>query len=312
MENLNIALNAVAPLFLMVGVGCIVRWRKIISDTAVRQANSLSFRVFMAVMLFHSVSGSDLKSAVNGKLILFCFLGILAEFFVSIPMITRIEKASKARGVMLQAFFRTNIVLLGASMAASMFGAENIAEITVMIAVVEPEINILGVVALELFRGEKADYRHMIFGVLRNPLVIAAGLGILVAAAGWTLPTVVESAVASISKAASPMALVLLGASLDYTKIGGALRNALICAVERLVIAPGIFVGLAVAFGFRGVPLMGVLLTFAAPVAVASFTVAVELDGDADLAGSIVLLTTGLSSLTLFLWILILKTIGVM
>lgn len=312
MENLYVALNAVAPLFLMVGVGCVVRRRNMISDTAVRQANSLCFRVFMSIMLFQNISGSDLGSALNARLLLLTSLGILAEFFIGIPLIKRIEKDPKARGVMLQAFFRTNVVLLGVSMASSVFGEENIAEITVMCAVVVPEVNILGIVALELFRGAKPDYRHMVIDVLKNPLVIGALLGIVVAGTGLKLPAVVDSAAASIGRAATPMALVLLGASLDFSKFGGAMRNTLICTAERLLVTPGIFVTLAIAMGFRGVPLMGVLLCFATPVAVASFTVAAELGGDTDLAGAIVLLTTGLSCVTLFLWIWFLRTIGVM
>lgn len=312
MENLYIALNAVAPLFLMVGVGCVVRRRKIISDTAVRQANSLCFRVFMSIMLFHNICGSDLHSAINGKLLLFTSLGVLAEFFIGIPFIIRVEPNPRARGVMLQAFFRTNVVLLGVSMAASVFGEEHIAEITVMSAVVVPEVNVLGIVALELFQGEKPDYRHMFADVVKNPLVIGAALGILVAATGLKLPEIVLSATGGIGRATTPMALVLLGASLDFSKFGGAMRNTLICVAERLVIAPGLAVALAVALGIRGVPLMGVLLCFATPVAVASFTVASEMGGDTDLAGAIVLLTTGLSCVTLFLWIWFLKTVGLM
>jgi predicted permease len=37
---------------------------------------------------------------------------------------------------------------------------------------------------------------------------------------------------------------------------------------------------------------------------------AVQMDGDADLAGQIVLLTPGLSCFTLFGWIFLLKTLG--
>jgi len=312
LENLYVALNAVVPLFLMVGVGCIARRRKLISDSAVREANSLCFRVFMSIMLFNNIKGSQLDTAVNVGLLLFVFLGILAEFLIGIPIVKRIEKDPRARGVMLQAFLRTNVVMLGVSMASSVFGEENIAEITVMSAIVVPEVNILGIVALELFHGEKPSYRHMVTDVLRNPLVIGTVLGILVAAAGLELPSVLDSAVASIGRAATPMALVLLGASLDFSKFGGAIRNILICVVERLIVAPGIFVTLAIAMGFRGVPLMGILLCFATPVAIASFTVAAELGGDTDLAGAIVLLTTGLSCVTMFLWIWFLRTIGVM
>ena len=41
-----------------------------------------------------------------------------------------------------------------------------------------------------------------------------------------------------------------------------------------------------------------------------SYTMALQMDGDADLAGGIVLLTTALSCFTLFLWIWLLKSLG--
>ena len=67
---------------------------------------------------------------------------------------------------------------------------------------------------------------------------------------------------------------------------------------------------LAAALGFRGVALGIILLVFAAPVAVNSYTMALQMDGDANLAGGIVLLTTALSCFTLFLWIWLLKSLG--
>ena len=117
MENLIVALNAVLPMFLMIGVGCLACMRKMISDSAVRQANSLCFRVFMSIMLFHNVYSSDLRTALNWPLIIFCCAGVLAEFCIGMLLIPRLEQSLPARGVMLQAFFRTNVVLLAIRMA---------------------------------------------------------------------------------------------------------------------------------------------------------------------------------------------------
>ena len=58
-----------------------------------------------------------------------------------------------------------------------------------------------------------------------------------------------------------------------------------------------------------GTSLCAVLVVFGTPVAVNSYNMALQMDGDADLAGGIVLLTTALSCLTLFLWIWLLKTL---
>ena len=80
--------------------------------------------------------------------------------------------------------------------------------------------------------------------------------------------------------------------------------------VSRLIVNPALLVALAAALGFRGVALGIILLVFAAPVAVNSYTMALQMDGDANLAGGIVLLTTALSCFTLFLWIWLLKSLG--
>lgn len=310
MENFFIAMNAVVPMFLMISVGCIVKRANIISDEAVRQANALCFRVFTSTLLFYNIYVSDLRSSFNGKLVAYCCAGILAEFLLGLPVILKLEKAPPARGVMLQAFFRTNIVLLGLPISISLFGEGNVGEISLLSAVTVPMINILSVVALELFRGGKPSIRKIGKGVVTNPLVIGAIIGVLLAGFQLRLPGVVESAVKSMANATTPMALVLLGASLDFSKFKDSIRDAAICVAERLVVSPALLIGLAVLLGFRGVPLIGVMVVFAAPVAVASFTVAVQLGGDADLAAQVVVLTTGLSCVTLFLWILLLKSLG--
>lgn len=97
---------------------------------------------------------------------------------------------------------------------------------------------------------------------------------------------------------------------MNFGKLQGCGRSLTVCTVVRLFAAPVVFLSLAVALGFRGVPLCGAMLVFATPVAVNSYTMALQMDGDADLAGGIVLLTTGLSCLTLFLWIFLLKALG--
>ena len=310
MENLIVALNAVLPMFLMIGVGCLARLRKMISDSAVRQANSLCFRVFMSIMLFHNVYSSDLRTALNWPLIIFCCAGVLAEFCIGVLLIPRLEQSLPARGVMLQAFFRTNVVLLGLPMTISLFGADEVGPINILSSVIVPLINILSVVALEMYRGGRPDVRHMAKGVATNPLVIGAGLGICASLTGLRLPGIVESAVRSIGTAATPMALVLLGASLDFSKFGNSLRSALICLVARLVISPAIFISIAVLLGFRGEELIALMVMLAAPPAVSSFTMAQQMDGDAELAGNMVVFGSLFAVLTIFIWIFVLKTMA--
>lgn len=312
MEHIAISFNTVAPLFLTIAVGCLARKLRLISPAAAKEANGLCFKLFMSVLMFNNIYTSDLRSSFDVPLMLFCEGGILLEFLLGLVFICWVEKSPPARGVMLQSFFRINGILLGVPIAASLFGEGNIASITMILGIVVPTINILSVVALELFRGGRPNPRQIARGVATNPLVLGAVVGYLSALLQLRLPVAVESAVTSISRGATPMALVLMGAQLDFARIRASARNLAICVLQRLVVAPAIFLTLGVALGFREQALCTVLITFAAPVAINSYTMAAQMEGDADLAGGIVLLTSLFSCLTLFLWIWLLKGLGLL
>lgn len=51
-----------------------------------------------------------------------------------------------------------------------------------------------------------------------------------------------------------------------------------------------------------------IIASMASPVAVSSFTMAKEMDGDADLAAQIVIISTVLSLISIFFWLFILKS----
>ena len=62
--------------------------------------------------------------------------------------------------------------------------------------------------------------------------------------------------------------------------------------------------------GYRGDTLVPILAIFGAPIAVSSYTMAEQMDGDGELAASLVVLTTAFSILTMFLFIFALKQLG--
>lgn len=312
MENILISLNAVLPMFLIILEGHFIRRLHIvsISDTSVREATDLCFKLFLFVLVFKNIYTSDIRSTFNVPLLALCLGGVALEFIIGQLLIPRIEKAPSARGVMLQAFFRSNTVLLGLPISTALFGPEQAGQISVILAFTIPPLNILSVVALELHRGGKPNPRKILRGIVTNPIVLGCAAGLLTVLLRLRLPVFLESAVSSLAAAATPLSLVLMGAAMNFDRVRGSIRNLIICTLERLIIAPGIMLALGAAMGFRGVALCALLVVFATPVAVNSHTMALHMDGDADLAGSIVLLTTALSCLTMFLWILLLKNIG--
>lgn len=310
MEHMITAINAVLPLFLLIALGTGARRLRLLSKETAREANGMCFRLFMGPLLFWNIYTADLGSSFNGGLLALCVLGTLAEFFVGLWIAPRLVTARPAQGVVVQALCRPNLVLLGLPIARSLFGAAGAGPVAFAVAVIVPLINVLSVLALELFRDGTPSPRKIFLGVVRNPLILGAVTGTVCGAAGISLPGPLETAVSSIADAATPLALVLMGASLNLGRLRSSGRALAVCTAVRLVLAPLAFLSLGVLLGFRGAELCAVMVAFGAPVAVNSYTMALQMDGDADLAGGIVLLTTGFSCVTLFLWILLLESGG--
>jgi len=78
----------------------------------------------------------------------------------------------------------------------------------------------------------------------------------------------------------------------------------------KLVVSPLLALIIGVALGLRGEMLVPVLAVFGSPIAVSSYTMAEQMEGDGQLAASLVVLTSVFSILTMFCFIFALKQIG--
>ena len=112
------------------------------------------------------------------------------------------------------------------------------------------------------------------------------------------------------NSAATPLILLLLGASFETREITRYKKELLVCVGLRLVVFPGAILTLAAALGLRDIEFVTVLAMTAAPTAVNSFNMAQQLGGDSQLAGSAVVVSTAASFFTLFVWITLFKQLG--
>ena len=167
----------------------------------------------------------------------------------------------------------------------------------------------LAVVSLEVFRGENGGFniKKIAKGVITNPLIISSALGIIVLLSGIKLPEIAEKTVSDVAKIATPLALILLGASINFSTVRGNLRQLIITISGRLVIVPLVGITLAAIIGMRGGDLALLIAALASPTAVSSYPMAIQMDGDGDLAAQIVAFSTVVCIITVFLWVFALK-----
>ena len=310
MQNLILSLNVVAPLCLVMTLGYLLKYIKILDNNSVKVMNNTTFKVFLPILLFYNIYTTDLSSVFNLKLMVFAAISIIVLFAVLILFVPIIEKDNRKIGVMIQGIFRSNFVLFGIPVATSLVGEGKVGTTALLIGIVVPLFNLLCVICLETFRGGNIDVGKIIKGIITNPLIIGAFLGLLLLILNINLPTFIVSTIKDISKMATPLSLMLLGASFSFSDTKKYLKETIIVVLGKLIIVPLIFIPISYYFGFRDVSLLSLMIMFASPTAVSSFQMAIQMDGDSDLASQIVVFTSAFSIITVFAWIFILKQLS--
>lgn len=309
-NNLVVAVSAVVPIFVLMSIGAVIKQQRWLNEEELAHMNRMVFRVFFCCMMFHSLYTADLSTSIRPRLMIFGVCGVLTVFTLAMILIPKLEPENRRRGVIVQALFRSNFVLMGVPIVANIFGDQNISVATAMIAVIVPLYNVLGVFALETFRGSSFRLLPILIDVLKNPMILGAIAGALCVALEIKIPAPVLKPIGQISAATTPVALLILGASFKLGATHEHRKQLIGCLLGRLIVVPAVMLSTAIALGFNGIELVTLIAVFATPCAVVSYAMAQQLGGDAELAGSCVVFTSGLACFTIFCWILLLKTLG--
>lgn len=305
-----VCLEAVLPIFIMLLCGYAARRTGLMDEQDVRKINKINFRTFMPVMLFESIYSSDLESAVNGALIAYSAVAVLAMLGLCTLFVLLVEKENMKRGVMIQGLYRSNFALVGIPVAEALMRGGDISVVAVQLAVIVPIFNVAAVVILEGFGGRKPDIKAVLISVLKNPLIGASALGIVFLALKLRLPGVIDTVVTDMADVAGPLALFTLGAFFRFDTLGKYKRELLIVCTGRLLVIPAIFLTIGYLLGFRGADFAGLMGLFASCSAIASFIMAEQMSGDSELAGDIVVSTSVLCSFTLYFWAVLFMSLG--
>lgn len=304
MANFLISFNVVFPIFLLMALGFALRKINWLGESTVKQVNGLIFKVFLPVMIFKNVYDSDVRDVFNGPLLLFAACAVLCVIFLSLAAVPLLEKENARRGVLIQGIFRSNFVIFGLAVTQALCGGAVSGAASLLIAVIIPLFNFSAVVVLELFGSQRADFKKIGKGIATNPLILASLLGIAVNLCGLRLPFVIEEAVGQVSSVTTPLALMILGASIHFKTVRKNARQLVLGVLGKLVLVPLLCLSLAAfVFGFRGDEFAILLTLFASPAAVSSFTMAEQMGGDGELAGQLVMFGTVASVFTMFLFI---------
>jgi predicted permease len=274
-----------------------------------KKVDKLIFYVFMPMLSFYNIYNTDFSELGQLGYIGFGCAVLTVLFLIAMFLVPKIVRPMPTAASYGQALFRSNYLIFGSAVAESIYGAGNFGMITLLGAVAIPLYNAQAAILLEKARNGNASARKLLIAVLKNPTMLAILLGIAVNLVEIRLPILVLDVVQDLSGLTTPLSFLSIGVTL---KLGLVEKKSYLVSgvLLRLVLLPALVLPVAISCGFRGQELCALMLLFAAPTAVASYPMAVAMDADADFAAQMVAYTTIFCLPTIFLWTLLLNSMG--
>ncbi len=317
MDSLIYSLNATVPVFLVIVIGYILNRRGMFNDGFISASNKFIFNVCLPVMVFADLAETDILSAFDGELVIYSAVITIIAFALIWIGARLFIKDRSIIGAFVQASYRSSVAVMGFAFMMNIYG--NAGQIPMIIIGCVPLYNIFAVTVLT-FEAEDAindpDKKNKLkkaaAGIIKNPIIIgiAAGcIGSLIHIYDY-MPAIAVKTLDSLSSVATPLSLIVIGASFEGRKAIAKIKPTAVCCAIKLLLMPAVFLTGAVMLGFRGQALLALVIMLGSPTTPSCYIMAKNMKNDGVLTSSVIAATTLLSSVTLTFWIFIMRHTG--
>jgi hypothetical protein len=290
----------ILPVFLLMGLGYLLRRVRLLDSSFFHQANRLVYFVCLPALLFYKIGSADFKSNFNGTMVLGASAALVIGFLLSYLYAALRRYRASDLGTFSQGAFRGNLAYVGLPIVLSAYGETAFARAGMLMGCLVPVLNLLSILALVLphrkaEEGQPPPTSPWFYDLLGNPLIIGGLLGLIWSYFALPLPTALGRVFDWLAGIALPLALMAIGGGFSLQKLRGDLIRPLQASLFKILGLPLITALLMRALHVTGLDFAIAVLMAGAPAAAASYITAHQLKGNAELAGSIIMLSTLLS-----------------
>jgi hypothetical protein len=307
-------IDVILPVFLLIAAGWVAARIGVLRDGAVDGVMAYAQTFAAPCLLFRSIATLDLGQEYSAGLMLSFYVAAFASFaagFLGAMYLFR-RPAADAVAIGFCCLF-SNSLLLGVPITERAYGADALKGNFAIISIHAPVFYAFGITLMEYVRsrGQGLPVARVAAqvgrGIITQPLVIGILCGFAVNLTGNPLPGPVWDAAGMLAATALPTALFALGGVLVRYRPDGDMRTVAMVAACSLVLHPA----LAYAVGRWGFQLdtsalRSATLTAAMAPGVNAYVFANMYGVAKRVAASAVLVATGLSILTAWVWLNIL------
>lgn len=291
--------TALAPVFILIALGWLARNRRIASPEAFGVVNRFGYYILYPAFLFTIVTGADFSNREAGPFVLAVVSGFAALILLSLALRLFYRGDGPAFTSVFQGAVRWNGFPLLAA-AATLFGPVGEDLIGIVFGPLVFVVNIVCVFVLVRWGANRAaGWRAILDQIAANPLILSCGAGLLAQAFGVTHLGPVSEALRLLGQAAMPIALITVGAGLDFGALRADALKVATATAFKLAVSPIVIWFAATWMGLSPLTAAVAVGIGATPTAAAGYTLAREMGGDPRLMAAIITATTIISFFTL-------------
>lgn len=304
------AVNTVLPILLILALGAALSATGFLSDTFSAALNRVVYWVALPALIVANLaearfSGESLPAMLTIFTLATLVTSLLAGFSTRFLGVTRSDS-----GTLIQGAFRGNLAYIAIPILAYSFSdlpqPEQASALSLSFVVLGPMMILYNVLSVYFLQRSNADgarlgAKLLFLRMAKNPLILAAVLGLLLNPLTGPLPVPVDRTLETLGQLAVPGALLCIGSSLSRLQLQGNKAAIVVTSLIKVAAVPVLVALLALPFSLGEIELRLLLIFAAAPTAAASHVMAVEMGGNEDLAAGTIAFSTLLSPLSLAL-----------
>ncbi len=297
-----VVIAALMPVFLLIVLGFILKRTLMRLDTQWHGLERLTYYVLFPVLLVQTLVKADLTrvpvAGVGGALLLAAL--VMSLFCLALrPLLGRAGVDGPAFTSIFQGATRWQ-TYVALAVSGNLYADVGLALASVAMVAIIPLVNVFSVTVLAHFASPvKQSARTIVMTVVKNPLIWACGIGLVLNVTHIPLPKLWHEVADALGRSSLAIGLLVTGAGLHLKGMFRPSLAASAALVLKLVLMPVLGVALALWFGLTGSNLAIVTACSAVPASSSAYVLARQMGGDAPLLAQIITLQTILAAITM-------------
>lgn len=296
----------IVPIFLLVALGWFARRVGLLTSEFMVPANRLVFYIGIPAMLFISLAKATLRSSIQAHMVLFTMAALVIGCVIAWLAASRMRLSGAMAGSFVQSAFHGNFGYIGFAVVFYYLGEAGLVRASFLAGFLMILQNTLAVLILQFYApspGAKPQIGRTVLKIAGNPVICSALAGMAYSLSGLPMPEVAERSLKILGGMALPLALLIIGGSLNFAAIRSGLGLAIGSSAIKLLIVPGVAFGFYRLLGLTPMESLPGLILLACPTATVTYVMAREMGGAPDFAVTTISVSTLFSIFTLAGWL---------